>query len=101
MQAVDYYIAKTNRKVMFEYVMLKDFNDGIEDAEELANLLNKKLYHLNLVRYNETGGAFVCSEVKRIKEFKKYLMDHGLNVTERYSFGGEIKGACGQLAGEE
>ncbi len=100
LEAVDYYIQKTNRKVMFEYIMLKDFNDSFTDAEELSKLLSKKLYHLNLVRYNETAGIFKCSEDSTIKNFKKYLMDSGLNVTERFSFGGEVKGACGQLAGK-
>ncbi|MFA6537292.1 MAG: 23S rRNA (adenine(2503)-C(2))-methyltransferase RlmN [Patescibacteria group bacterium] len=98
LQAVDYYIAKTNRKVMFEYLMLDGFNDTVEDAVLLTKLMKKKLYHVNLVRYNKTDCAYKCSSVETIKAFKKFLMERGVNVTERYSFGSEIKAACGQLA---
>lgn len=98
--SVNYYIQKTNRKVMFEYLMLENFNDGIDDAILLTKLMKKKLFHVNLVRYNQTDCGYKCSSIETIKKFKKFLMERGVNVTERYSFGSEIKAACGQLIAE-
>lgn len=97
--AVNDYIKLTNRKVMFEYIMIKDVNDSEEQAEELAELMKHKLYMVNLISYNPTG-IFKASSVGRIKEFKEILEKQGIEVTQRYKFGKGIKGACGQLAGE-
>jgi len=99
LRAVDNYITKTGRKVMFEYVMIKDVNDKDRHAEQLARIMKKPLYLVNLIAYNPTG-IFKPSSSKRIKEFKKILEQKGVNVTQRYSFGHDIKAACGQLAGE-
>ncbi len=100
LSAVEKYIAKTNRKVMFEYVMIKGVNDSNRQAEELARLMNKPLYMVNLVVYNPTG-TFKPSLASRIKGFKEILANAGVEVTQRHSFGGEISAACGQLAGRK
>ena len=97
MQAVDAYVAKKNRKVMFEYIMLKDINDQIAHAEQLVKLLDNRLYFVNLIVYNATG-VYQPSSLEQIRKFKEYLEKNGLQVTERYRFGKEIKAACGQLA---
>ncbi|MFH0779671.1 MAG: 23S rRNA (adenine(2503)-C(2))-methyltransferase RlmN [Parcubacteria group bacterium] len=94
--AVDDYIAKTNRKVMFEYIMIKDVNDSDADARELAGLMKKKLYLVNLIPYNETE-KFHSSLNKRIEKFKNILERAGVNVTRRRAFGQDIDAACGQL----
>jgi len=99
LKAVDDYIKLTNRKVMFEYIMIKDVNDSEIQAEELARLMNHKLYMVNLISYNPTG-IFKASSAERIKSFKEILEKHGIEVTQRYKFGKGIKAACGQLAGE-
>ena len=57
MAAVARYIAKTNRKVFFEYVMLDGVNDRPQDAEALARLMRGPLYHVNLIPYNSTPDA--------------------------------------------
>lgn len=125
LRAVDYYISKTNRKVMFEYVMIKDVNDSNECARELVKLMGKSFYFasekshisdskaskrqdrgcksagchfVNLIPYNPTGN-FLPSTQERIKAFKDILMQHGIMATQRYRFGDDIQGACGQLAG--
>lgn len=94
--AVDDYIAKTNRKVMFEYIMIKDVNDGDDNARELAGLMKKKLYMVNLIPYNETE-KFHPSLNNRIEKFKNILERLGVNVTRRRAFGQDIDAACGQL----
>lgn len=96
LEAVDYYIEKTSRKVMFEYMMIKDVNDQDIHARELAGLMNKHLYLVNLIPYNPTG-KFKASDKKSIERFKHILGTNGVEVTERYGFGQDISAACGQL----
>ena len=97
MKAVEEYVKKTNRKVMFEYIMLNNINDQLEHAEELVRLLNNKLYFVNLILYNATG-VYQPSDAQQVKRFKYFLQQHGMQVTERYRYGKDIKAACGQLA---
>jgi 23S rRNA (adenine2503-C2)-methyltransferase len=99
--AVSDYIEKTRRRVMIEYLMLKDFNDSEDDAKKLAALLKKnlpRLYFVNLIACNP-GGPGEASPSDRIKRFKAVLESERIAVVERFRFGDEIGGACGQLAG--
>lgn len=97
--AVDKYIAKTRRRVMFEYIMLKGVNDSPECARQLAGLMKKPLYFVNLISYNPTG-TFQSSTPAAINKFKIILTKAGATVTQRYRFGSDIEAACGQLAGK-
>ncbi len=99
-EAVDEYIKKTNRKVMFEYLMISGVNDKDEYAKELAELLKNKLCVANLIEYNPTG-KFTASSHNRIRRFKEILEKNGVTATVRFRFGQDIKGACGQLAGKK
>jgi 23S rRNA (adenine2503-C2)-methyltransferase len=94
---VDKYIRKTKRRVMFEYLMIKDLNDSEDSAKKLAELMKKPLYFVNLIPFNPTG-LFNTSTSSRIKKFKEILEKNGIQVTQRYRFGQDIKAACGQLA---
>lgn len=104
LKAVDNYIGKTKRKVMFEYLMIDGLNDSPQSARELASLLRKmrnRIFMVNLIAYNPIGHSnFKPSSGQRIKTFKNALKRLGIEVSQRYRFGKEIKGACGQLAGE-
>ncbi len=96
MESVKHYIKKTNRKVMFEYVLIDGLNDSDEIAKELVDLLKGILCLVNLIPYN--GGLPLKPPSKsRISAFKKILLENGLNVTQRSRFGADIKSACGQL----
>jgi 23S rRNA (adenine2503-C2)-methyltransferase len=97
LSAVDDYIKITKRKVMFEYVLIKDVNDSDECARELAELMKKKLYFVNLILYNKTN-SFMPSETKRVNSFKNILKKAGVNFVQRYRFGDDIQAACGQFA---
>jgi 23S rRNA (adenine2503-C2)-methyltransferase len=99
-KAVDSYIENTNRKVMFEYIMIDGVNDSVEKANELVKLMENKLYVVNLISYNPTG-IFNPSRKERIKEFRSILENKGISVTERISFGEEINAACGQLLAKD
>jgi len=97
LKAVDGYIEETNRKVMFEYVLIKGVNDSDENAEELSGLMHKKLYFLNLILYNKNG-SFEPSDTKRVEKFKQILTKNKINFVQRYRFGDDIQAACGQFA---
>ncbi|MFC1629762.1 23S rRNA (adenine(2503)-C(2))-methyltransferase RlmN [Patescibacteria group bacterium] len=97
LKAVDNYIGKTKRRVMFEYLMMKGLNDSDVYAQKLSKLMKKPLYFVNLISYNPTG-AFKPSSSWRMKNFKEILEKEGVQVTQRYRFGQNIKAACGQLA---
>ena len=99
LETVDDYIKKTNRKVMFEYLMIKDVNDSDDLAKKLIKLMKRRLYLVNLISYNPTAD-FKPSPKERIQKFKSNLEKAGVYVTERYRFGREIKAACGQLTGK-
>jgi 23S rRNA (adenine2503-C2)-methyltransferase len=98
--AVGEYLEATGRKIMFEYLLIKNFNDKPEHAKELAALLGqlpRNLIFVNLILYNPTG-VFKPSKKEAVQKFKEILRRGGISVTERYRFGRGIKGACGQLA---
>lgn len=97
LKAVDRYITGKNRKVMFEYLLIAGINDSEENAKELAIIMKKPLYMVNLIAYNPTG-SFNPSSKENIVKFKRILTRAGVNVTVRKSFGGDIQAACGQLA---
>lgn len=99
LNAVDVYISKKNRKVMFEYLLIDKVNDSKENAKELANIMKKPLYMVNLINYNPTGN-FKSSSKESVERFLNILKKSGVNATLRHSFGGDIKAACGQLANE-
>jgi 23S rRNA (adenine2503-C2)-methyltransferase len=101
MAACERYVAKTNRKVFFEYVMLEGVNDTPECARELAELMRGKLYHVNLIPYNTTpDGPFAGTAEDRIWAFAAILESAGVPVTVRKNMGRDIAAACGQLRAE-
>lgn len=96
--AIKEYISVTNRRVTFEYIMLKDVNDTPEYALELAKLIKGMNAYVNLIPYNETENiSFKRSENVKIMEFYDILKKSNINVTIRKEFGGLLSAACGQL----
>ena len=94
------YIEKTNRRVTIEYVMLKDINDSIDNAIELANLLKGMNVYVNLIPYNETKNI-EYKKSNNVKTFQDKLLSLGINTTVRKEFGSKISAACGQLRSKE
>lgn len=95
--AIDSYIEKTGRQVMIEYLLMKDANDSMEAASELAELLKGKLVVVNIIPCNPVADNKPSSEPV-IRKFKHILERNGITVTQRYTFGRDIAAACGQLA---
>lgn len=92
------YIKVTNRRVTFEYVLLKDVNDSEKCAHELANLLRGMNCYVNLIPYNATSHLeFKRADKKTILKFYDILKKEKIGVTIRREFGTEVSAACGQL----
>lgn len=98
MKACKDYIAKTNKRISFEYALAKDNNDNLEDAKQLVKLLKGMLCHVNLIPINKIeNGKFVKSSNENIIKFRDYLNDNGIVATIRRELGSDIDAACGQL----
>ncbi|HEU7572337.1 TPA: 50S rRNA methyltransferase [Streptococcus pneumoniae] len=99
--AIEYYIETTNRRVTFEYIMLNEVNDGVEQALELAELLKniKKLSYVNLIPYNPVSehDQYSRSPKERVLAFYDTLKKKGGNCVVRQEHGTDIDAACGQL----
>ena len=98
MKEIKKYLEKTNRRITFEYVLLKDINDTVESAKELANLVKGINCYVNLIPYNETENIeYERSNMFQIMKFYDILKKENVNVTIRKEFGSQISAACGQL----
>lgn len=101
MKACDYWSEKNNKRISYEYVLIKDVNDRLEHAEELANLLKGRLAHVNLLIYNPHEFAkYEKPKSHDVIAFRDYLLKEGIEVSIRKSMGDDISGACGQLSGK-
>jgi 23S rRNA (adenine2503-C2)-methyltransferase len=99
LEALDYYQQKTRRKLMFEYIMIKDVNDTVFDAKLLAEIARKYICVINLIPYNSSPNSpYKPSSAENIKRFKAILKEANINVTQRFNYGKDISAACGQLA---
>lgn len=86
------------RRITFEYILLKDINDRLGDATNLARLLKNIRTKINLIPFNQYDGSpFEEPDEKRILEFQDELIRKNYTVTIRKSKGADISAACGQL----
>ena len=98
MEASDRYFAASGRRLTFEYVLLADENDRIEDAQELANLLRGRNALLNVIPYNPVDGLpYRTPNALATQRFCKTLTSQGIQVQIRQRKGDKIDAACGQL----
>ncbi len=87
-----------HRRITFEYVMLRDFNDTLEDAKRVAQMLRGIPAKVNLIPFNEHSGAdFKRPNDDTVLKFQRYLLSQGYTTTVRISRGRDILAACGQL----
>jgi 23S rRNA (adenine2503-C2)-methyltransferase len=94
----DYPSANNARRITFEYVMLQEVNDSLEDAHELVRLLHGLPAKINLIPFNAWPGApYECSSNNRIRRFASVLNDAGFAAPVRAPRGRDIMAACGQL----
>jgi 23S rRNA (adenine2503-C2)-methyltransferase len=100
--ALKYFYKKTGSRITYEYLLLRDFNDNISDARELAEFCKISPCKINLIEYNEVEGSpFKRSNPDKTNDFMKFLESKNLIVNLRKSRGADIDAACGQLAGKQ
>lgn len=98
-EALQYFYEKTRTRVTFEYIIFKDFNDSLTDAEELYQFCQVIPSKVNIIEYNPIDEAeFRNTSGNRMYRFKDYLENKGVIVNIRRSRGRDVDGACGQLA---
>ncbi len=98
-EALQYFYRKTRTRITLEYIVFYNFNDSLDDAEELFRFTKQVPSKVNLIEYNPIAEAdFKNTEVDKLDRFAAYLEDRGVTVNVRRSRGKDIDAACGQLA---
>jgi len=98
LEAGDYFFEKTGRQVTYEYVFLRDTNDGPEHAAELGRLLRGRPAHVNLIPFNDVAGLpYRRPTQEALTDFVAILKQYGVSIKVRKRKGADIDAACGQL----
>jgi 23S rRNA (adenine2503-C2)-methyltransferase len=99
-EALNYFYKKTRNEITFEYILFKDFNDSLQDADELIKIYRQVPADLiNIIEYNPIDQArFQKPDEAKVTSFMEYLEKNRVNVRLRRSRGKDIDAACGQLA---
>lgn len=102
-ESLNYFFDKTKNDITLEYILFKDKNDSIADAEELVKIYRRIPTHLiNVIEYNPVLGAdFTKPDEDSTQQFTDFLAKHRVNVRVRRSRGKDIDAACGQLANKD
>jgi 23S rRNA (adenine2503-C2)-methyltransferase len=97
--SLNYFYESTGTRVTLEFIVFKDFNDGLKDAKELLNFCKKVKSKVNIIEYNPIDDSeFRQTTPERLEVFKNFLENNGVIVNVRRSRGKDIDAACGQLA---
>lgn len=98
--ALNYFYKQTGNEITFEYILFKDFNDSLRDADDLIKIYRQVPADLiNIIEYNPIEFAkYEKPEEAKVQAFMQYLEKHRVNVRLRKSRGKDIDAACGQLA---
>jgi 23S rRNA (adenine2503-C2)-methyltransferase len=101
--ALNYFYKQTENEITFEYILFKNFNDNLQDADELIKIYRQVPADLvNIIEYNPIDAAkFEKPEEDAVLQFMQYLEQHKVNARLRRSRGKDIDAACGQLANKD
>lgn len=101
--ALNYFYKQTGNEITFEYILFKNFNDSLKDADDLIKIYRQVPADLiNIIEYNPIDFArFEKPEEEKVQAFMQYLEKHRVNVRLRRSRGKDIDAACGQLANKD
>jgi len=92
------YVELTNKRITFEYALVREINDSSENAQKLSMILKGMLCHVNLIPINEIKeNTYKTTTKEAINNFSKILLDAGIETTVRREMGSDINAACGQL----
>jgi 23S rRNA (adenine2503-C2)-methyltransferase len=98
-ESLNYFYKATKSPITFEYILFKDFNDSIEDADELIKICRQVPSKVNIIEYNPISlAAFAKPDEEKVDAFMQYLEQNKINARLRRSRGKDIDAACGQLA---
>lgn len=101
LKACEYYINKTNRRITFEYSLIKDTNDSKLHAIALAKLIKHLLCHVNLISINKIKDSVYNKALEQdMNIFKQILEQQKISTTIRRTLGNDIDASCGQLSGK-
>ena len=101
-EALQYFYQKTKNRITLEYIVFNNFNDELEDAQELLQFCRKFPSKVNIIEYNPIKEAdFINAEMDKIDKFADLLRKNDVNVNIRRSRGKDIDAACGQLANKK
>ena len=102
-EALNYFYKQTENEITFEYILFKNFNDSLQDADELIKIYRQVPADLvNIIEYNPIDAAqFEKPEEDAVQQFMQYLERHKVNARLRRSRGKDIDAACGQLANKD
>mgnify|MGYP001073359113 CR=1 FL=1 len=96
------YVAKTGRRITFEYLLLAELNDSVEQSADLARWLRGFQCHVNLIPYNPIVEVdYRRPDRRRVRAFAEALQQKNIAVSIRYSKGLEVDAACGQLRAQQ
>jgi 23S rRNA (adenine2503-C2)-methyltransferase len=96
-EALAYLHEKSGKRITIEYLMLKDWNDSVEDARKLFRFCTAFPVKINLIEYNATDSGFQPSPEANMQRFIDFLESKNMIVNVRHSRGKDIDAACGQL----
>jgi len=98
-EALNYFYKATKNPITFEYILFANFNDSVEDADDLIRICRQVPAKVNIIEYNPIGLAnFAKPDEAKVNTFMKYLDANRVNARLRRSRGKDIDAACGQLA---
>ena len=98
LRAAELYAAQTKRRVTYEYILIRDVNDGVREAEQLARLLRGQLASVNLIPINPVAERHLFRPPREtVLRFQRILEAHHVTATVRREMGTDIQAACGQL----
>lgn len=98
-ESLKYFYSKTGTRITYEYIIFRDFNDEIQDAQELAEFCKHVPCKVNIIEYNPIDdGEFKQADQLKVDAFAAYLESKNIIVNIRRSRGKDIDAACGQLA---
>ncbi|QHV98373.1 23S rRNA (adenine(2503)-C(2))-methyltransferase RlmN [Spirosoma endbachense] len=100
--ALGYFYKKTGTRITFEYILFYNFNDTLQDAQELWKFTKRVPAKINIIEYNPIAEAnFKNTDPQSLDKFAGFLDSKGVTVNVRRSRGKDIDAACGQLAGKK